>query len=263
MLESFKKYHVEESSLLYLLTEICGITRTELYTNLNMDINEEKLLKVLDAIDKYVNNNIPVQYLVGYTYFYGLKIYVNKNVLIPRFATEEVVHYVIDLARNMKSPNIIDVGTGSGCIAIALKKHLPDANVTAVDISNAALDVAKKNALINDVSINYIQNDLLSGINDKFDIIVSNPPYIDQNEYVMDLVKNNEPHLALFSPENGLYHYRMILDQSRNLLSSNGIIIFEIAYNKKQEMLALSKKYYHNIDVIKDINKNDRIMIIR
>jgi release factor glutamine methyltransferase len=263
LLESFRQYDCEESALIFLLTEICKISRSELYLKLNDVIDDEKLIELNRAIEMHVFDLIPVQYILEYTYFYGLKFLVNKNVLIPRFDTEVVVDEVIKANINYKHARIIDVCTGTGCIAIATKVNIPDADITAIEISTAAIEVAKENAKLNKVDINFIQNDLLENINGEFDIIVSNPPYIDIEEDVMSLVTNNEPHLALYSPEAGLFHYRKILEQSKSRLSKTGVIIFEIAYNKRKEMIELVEKYYSNYEIIKDLNNNDRIMIIR
>lgn len=262
LIASFDQYNKEKSALLFLTTEILGVSKSEIYQNFNQEVDEKLLEKLNEAIRDYVEKNIPVQYIIGYTYFYGCKIKVNKDVLIPRFDTEEIVDHVINYAKRFNNPRIVDVGTGSGCIAIAIKKKLPNANITAIDISHVAINIARENAINNGVSINFIVNDLLMGINDQFDIIVSNPPYIDPDESIMDLVYDNEPHLALFSSEKGLYHYRLILEQSRKILSSNGRIIFEIAYNNKQPMLELARQYYKSLTIIKDIHNNDRIMII-
>lgn len=262
LIDSFDKYNKEKSALLFLLTEILGISRSDIYQNINKEIDDSSLKKLNVAIRRYVDDNIPVQYIIGYTYFYGYKIKVNNDVLIPRFETEELVEHVISYAKKINHPRIIDVGTGSGCIAIALKKQIPDAQITAIDISEAAIAVAKENANSYGVKINFIVNNLLNGIEGDYDIIVSNPPYIDPAEDVMDLVYDNEPHIALFSSEKGLKHYRLILEQSRKLLVSNGKIFFEISYNKKHEMIDIAGKYYQNIEVIKDIHNNERIMII-
>ena len=261
LLNECKLYPKEYEACLYIITELSGLTKSELYLNLNQEIDDIILNNMRKLISSYVAKNIPVQYLIGYTYFYGLKIEVNSNVLIPRFETEEVVEKAIELIRKKGLKKIVDVGTGSGCIAIAIKKHEPMTNICAIDISKAALDVAKKNAKINQADITFLENDLLSGIEESFDMIISNPPYISRDEEVMDLVYLNEPHLALFSDNNGLYHYEEILKQSR--LSANGVIIFEIAYNKGHEMRQLAQSYYPDVQILKDINNNDRIMIIQ
>lgn len=261
LLNECKKYDKEYEACLFIITETCQISKSELYLRLNQEIDDKIYERINYLISLYINDNIPVQYLIGYTYFLGLKLKINPKVLIPRFETEEVVEKAIEIikARNLKK--IVDVGTGSGCIAIALKKAIPSINITAIDISCEALEVAKENAYLNNVEIDFVENDLLSNINDTFDMVISNPPYISRDEEVMDLVYNNEPHLALFSDNNGLYHYQKLLQQAK--IVSNGVIVFEIAYNKGQEMIELAQQYYHNVQIFKDIYNNDRIMIIQ
>ena len=176
--------------------------------------------KLEDGI-KRLNNGEPVQYIVGNVDFYGYKINVNKNVLIPRFETEELVFKTINLIKKFFNENIkiLDIGTGSGCISIALKKEIPGLDITAVDISEDALVVAKNNALENNCEINFIKSDLFNNIDDKYDLIISNPPYISYDEQIMDIVKKNEPHLALYAKNNGLYFYEEIIKNSSNYLN--------------------------------------------
>jgi len=262
LIKELKNLDGEYEAYLYLVTEIACISKSYLYLHLQDEIPLDILNKINDAINKYHHDKIPVQYIIGYTYFYGLKIYVNDKVLIPRPETEEVVERVIKESKNYIEPKIVDIGTGSGCIAIALKKMLPKAKVYAIDISKDALEVARYNASRYNLDITFLENNLLEGINEKFDIIVSNPPYIDPDEEVMSLVYNHEPHLALFSPEGGLYHYRKILEQAKVVLKENGVIILEIAYNKKSEMLKLANGFTE-AKVYQDLNQKDRIMVIR
>ena len=188
---------------------------------------------------------------------------VKKGVLIPRFETEEVVLEATKLFPKIAKINICDIGTGSGVIAISLKKHYVNSNVLAIDIEDIPIEVAKYNSKINNVEINIIKNDMLFKISETFDLIISNPPYIDINEEVMSLVYDNEPHTALFSPNCGLFHYEEILKSSKVNLRKNGYIVFEIAYNKRSEMIELVSKYYSNYKIMKDIYDNDRIMIIK
>ncbi|HHU56136.1 MAG TPA: peptide chain release factor N(5)-glutamine methyltransferase [Acholeplasmataceae bacterium] len=264
LLQKYKKLGCEYEAILFLVTEISGITKSEVYLRLNDEIPEDIFIKINDAISKYINEEIPVQYIIGYTYFYGLKIFVDESVLIPRPETEEVVERVIKEAQKYKNPKIVDIGTGSGCIAIALKKNIKNASVFAIDISKSAIEVARKNASFNQVDITFWENDLLSGIGEKFDIIVSNPPYIDPEEDVMPLVLKNEPHIALFSKNKGLYHYEKILESAKDNLNKNGVIIFEIAYNKKDEIENLAKKYsFQNISTYQDLNQKNRIVVIK
>ena len=196
------------------------------------DINYlEKYLpknKLKEGIER-LQNGEPVQYIVGNVNFYGNEIKVNKNVLIPRFETEELVEYTISYIKKMfkEKINIIDLGTGSGCIAITLKKKI-NSNVSAIDISKEALEVAKENAKKNKVEIDFIQNDMLDNISNKFDVIISNPPYISKNEEIQDIVRKNEPSLALYADNEGLYYYEKIIKQAKKNLKEKFIIAFEI-----------------------------------
>lgn len=221
--------------------------------------------KLEDGI-KRLNNGEPVQYIVGNVDFYGYKINVNKNVLIPRFETEELVFKTINLIKKNLNENIkvLDIGTGSGCISIALKKEIPGLDITAVDISEDALLVAKNNALENNCEINFIKSDLFNNIDDKYDLIISNPPYISYDEQIMDIVKKNEPHLALYAKNNGLYFYEEIIKNSSNYLNDKNIIAFEIGYLQANEIKKMAHKYYPNSNIIieKDMQEKDRFVFI-
>lgn len=221
--------------------------------------------KLEDGI-KRLNNGEPVQYIVGNVDFYGYKINVNKNVLIPRFETEELVFKTINLIKKNLNKNIkvLDIGTGSGCISIALKKEIPGLDITAVDISEDALVVAKNNALENNCEINFIKSDLFNNIDDKYDLIISNPPYISYDEQIMDIVKKNEPHLALYAKNNGLYFYEEIIENSSNYLNDKNIIAFEIGYLQANEIKKMAHKYYPNSNIIieKDMQEKDRFVFI-
>ena len=221
--------------------------------------------KLEDGI-KRLNNGDPVQYIVGNVDFYGYKINVNKNVLIPRFETEELVFKTINLIKKNLNKNIkvLDIGTGSGCISIALKKEIPGLDITAVDISEDALVVAKNNALENNCEINFIKSDLFNNIDDKYDLIISNPPYISYDEQIMDIVKKNEPHQALYAKNNGLYFYEEIIKNSSNYLNDKNIIAFEIGYLQANEIKKMSHKYYPNSNIIieKDMQEKDRFVFI-
>ena len=214
---------------------------------------------------KRLEKGEPVQYIVGNVNFYGNKIEVNKNVLIPRFETEELVEKTIKyLTDNFsKQLNIVDIGTGSGCIAIALKKKL-GCNIDAVDISNLAIDVAKKNAKLNNVDINFYQGDLLEPLHKKYDCIISNPPYISREEKIMDIVKNNEPQIALYADKNGLYYYEEILKTAHKYLNEKSIIAFEIGYTQGNEISNIAKTYFPKAEIKleKDLQQKDRFIFI-
>ena len=214
---------------------------------------------------KKLNQGIPVQYIVGSTNFYGYEIKVNKNVLIPRFETEELVEKTIEYIKKIfnKKVNIIDLGTGSGCIAISLKKEL-NCDVTAVDISNKALKVAKENATNNNVEIKFIKSNMLDKINDKYDVIISNPPYIAYDEEIMDIVKNNEPKIALYADNDGLKFYEEILKNASKNLNRKYLIAFEIGYKQAERIKKIASKYLPNsrIIIFKDLSQKDRFIFI-
>ena len=192
-----------------------------------------------------LKKNIPVQYIVGNVDFYGYKINVNENVLIPRFETELLVEKTIQYIQKYftKPIDILDIGTGSGCIAIALKKELSE-NVDAVDISLKALETAQQNAKLNDVHIHFIQSDLFSNIDQQYDVIISNPPYLSKDEDVMDIVKNNEPHLAVYAENNGLEIYDRIFKDIKKYIKKKALIAFEIGYTQEKELEMRCKKYF-------------------
>ena len=217
----------------------------------------EKNLKRLDAGE-------PVQYIVGNVNFYGFTFKVDKRVLIPRFETEELIENTLKYIDKNKELKIIDLGTGSGCIAITLKKLLPNSLVTAYDISSDALEVAYENARLNKAEINFV-NKSMENIEGTYDLIISNPPYIAHNEKIEEVVKNNEPSIALYADNNGLYFYEIILKQTLNHLNKNGVITFEIGQTQAKDIIKLINKYLINWEykVIKDLSGLDRIIIIK
>ena len=228
----------------------------------------DELLKVSKNIESDYNKLLkkyPIQYLIGYVNFYGYKIIVNKNVLIPRPETELLVDKVIKLCKNKFNSkiDILDIGTGSGCIGISLYKEIPS-NVTATDISTFALDVAKENAKINQCNINFIESDIFSNINGKYDLIISNPPYIDYSEEVDDSVKLYEPSTALYADNKGLYYYEKILMDIKKHLNEKFIIAFEIGYKQSKDITTLVNKYLSNIEIVieKDLSMKDRYIFI-
>lgn len=214
---------------------------------------------------KRLENGEPVQYIVGNVDFYGYNFLVNKNVLIPRFETEQLVEKTIDYIHKMfeKKVDIVDIGTGSGCIAITLKKEI-DCNVTAVDISENALNVAYNNALQNNCIIQFIKGDMLKPLNKKYDIIISNPPYIRYDEEIMDIVKNNEPSIALYADNDGLYYYEEILKNASKYLKDKYLIAFEIGQLQARAIKEMANIYLYNsvITIEKDLQGLDRFVFI-
>lgn len=221
--------------------------------------------KTLDEGIELLNKGIPVQYIVGNVDFYGYNFKVNENVLIPRFETEELVEKTIKYINKYfnKKVDILDLGTGSGCIAITLKKEL-DCNVDAVDISPKALEIAKLNAKNNNVDITFYEGDMLNPINKKYDVIISNPPYIAYNEEIMEIVKNNEPHTALYAEDNGLKYYKDIISNANKYLKEKSIIAFEIGEKQGKLILEYAKNYFKDsiITVEKDMQNRDRFVFI-
>lgn len=216
---------------------------------------------------KQLQEGKPIQYIIGNVDFYGNIINVNENVLIPRFETEllveKTIKYINQHFKNKKL-NIIDLGTGSGCIAIALKKILTSLEVDALDISKEAIELAKKNAHQNKVSINFIEGNMEDPLSKKYDVIISNPPYIDYGEEIMDIVKNNEPHIALYAKEKGIYYYHKIIKNLKNNLPNNYLIAFEIGHTQAKKIEELAIKYLDNPKIIieKDYSGKDRFIFI-
>ena len=217
-----------------------------------------------DAIER-LNNGEPVQYIVGNVDFYNSNFIVNKNVLIPRFETEELVLNTINFIKEYfnNKVKILDIGTGSGAIAISIKKEV-NSEVYATDISKEALEVAKENAERNNVSINFINTNIYDGIKDKFDIIISNPPYIRYDEEIDEIVKNNEPHIALYADNNGLYFYEEILKNINSILNDKYLIAFEIGKDQGEDINKLKEKYLPDANIIlkKDLEGRDRMIFI-
>ena len=221
--------------------------------------------KDIDTAIKELENGIPIQYIVGNVNFYGNTINVNSNVLIPRFETELLVDKTIKYIKtNFKNHvDILDIATGSGCIAITLKKEIYS-TVDASDISEEALKVAQENALNNKVDINFINSDMLTNITKKYDIIISNPPYLTKEDDIMDIVKNNEPEIALYAKDNGLYYYDVILKNIKNNLKDKYLIAFELGYTQGETIKNIALKYLDNINVKieKDYSNKDRFVFI-
>ena len=214
---------------------------------------------------KLLEEGLPVQYIVGEVDFYGNIFKVNKNVLIPRFETEQLIELTMEYISDKFDGvvDILDIGTGSGCIAITLKKNIK-CNVDAVDISSDALEVAEYNKKLNDVDINLFKSDMLSNVSKKYDVIISNPPYIGREEDIQGIVEKNEPHIALYADNDGLYYYEEILKNCKKNLKDNFIIAFEIGKSQGKLVKNLALKYLDNIDVFikKDLNYLDRFVII-
>ena len=248
-----------------LLGSILNINPLELNLNLNDYIEADLVNKYKDCL-KALNKGEPLQYAIGKMNFYGFDFYVDKRVLIPRFETEELVYNTnIYLQKYFQSGiKLLDLGCGSGCIGITLKKLNPNIKVTLSDISKEALEVALKNAKSNQTEVEIIESDLFKNINDKFSVIISNPPYVSKTDEIDEIVLQNEPHLALFSKNNGLFYYEEILKVATNYLNSKFLIAFEIGSSQKDAILQLISKYLSDVSVItkQDMSGRDRMVFI-
>jgi release factor glutamine methyltransferase len=259
----------EAESFFYLiLEEKQQLKRIDLALHPDLNFSEEEIV-VWNSILEQLKKEIPIQYLLGKTSFYGLDFEVNENVLIPRPETEELVDWIINTnLKIQKSGNlkILDIGTGSGCIAISLAKNIPNAEVYAIDVSEKALATAKKNAALNNVNVTFISQNILEteDLKQQFDIIVSNPPYVRnlEKEEIKKNVLDNEPHLALFVEDNdALIFYKKIAELAQKNLSERGQLYFEINQYLGKEMIDLLEKMnFKNIELRKDIYGNDRMI---
>ena len=232
------------------------------------ELNKDEEKKYFDAILK-IRKGIPLEHITHQKEFMKLSFFVDENVLIPRQDTEILVEEVIKIAQKINAKKILDLCTGSGAIAVSLAKYLPDVEISAIDISNEALKIAKKNAINNQVEnqITFISSDLFTNLNDeKFDIIVSNPPYIKSNviESLDEEVKK-EPYIALDGGEDGLYFYRKIIKESYQFLKYGGYLCLEIGFDQKIDVIELieNEEKFENTYSKKDLYDNDRVIITR
>ena len=232
------------------------------------EINPKIFILLEEALAK-LKTHVPVQYITGQAWFYNLNFEVNNFVLIPRSETEELVLEAINFLEQQKEKKVLDIGTGSGCIPITIKKNIPDVDVTSIDVSKPALEVAKRNAKINNVEINFIELDFLKENNHKnlpsFDLIISNPPYIPEKE--KDILDKNviayEPHLALFVPDNDpLIFYKKIANFAENHLEMNGKILLEVHEDFAAETAALFSKEKYIVEIKKDMQGKERMLIV-
>jgi len=232
---------------------------------------QDYLLKYKGFISKEdqeaLKKGYPVQYLVGHVDFFNVSIAINQDVLIPRFETEFLVAKIIEYLKknNLKNQKILEIGTGSGCIAIALKKERPDLDIVATDISSKALALAKINAENNNVKVNFILSDLFEVITEKFDIIVSNPPYLDKNEEIMAKVRNFEPHQALFADDNGMALLKKIIKEVPKHINKNTLIALEIGEKQGKTLKEYAQKYFPDGEVLlkNDMQNKTRYIFIR
>ena len=262
----------EISSFFFMILEdYLKISKTKHLTEPDLSIEESKVQE-LNCVISRLKKEEPIQYIIGKTEFYGLEFNVTKDVLIPRPETEELIEWILEKSVNLeRNIKILDIGTGSGCIPITLKNNIADADVQAIDVSETALTIAKKNAEENNTSIHFHKADILKtenlnfiNKNIKFDIIVSNPPYVRdlEKKEIQNNVLQNEPHLALFVPDNNpLLFYDKIADLAKIHLKKDGFLFFEInQYLGLETVDLLKEKGFTNIILKKDLYKNDRMI---
>lgn len=259
-----------EQAAQLLLLEMANMNAHNLYMEFEDAMPDSILLEYEKGIDQLVEGK-PLEHILGFTWFYGYSFKVNEDVLIPRPETEELVANILAAYdayfSSDASTTLIDVGTGSGAIAISLKKEEPRLHVMASDISQKAILVAHDNAKANDATVCFCVGDMLEPFIDrnmKVDILISNPPYIPQDEVMEDSVVNYEPHVALFGGEDGLKFYRIIFEHAPKILNTKAMMAFEIGYDQKDALSSLAKQYYPQakIEVLCDINGKDRMLFI-
>ena len=255
----------EESLAKFLLMYMLDETAEQFSNKLSEELSVEQENRYFYLINKNINEDTPLSHLVGFDYFYDRKFKVTKDVLSPRMETEELIYKVLEYIKKSKKDSfrILDLCTGSGIIAITLKKEIVEkyTEIVASDISEKALSIAIENANNNNANITFIKSDLFDNISGKFDLIISNPPYISYKDKITikDSVLNYDPHLALFAEEDGIYFYRKIIENAVHYLSKDGVIFFEIGYDQKEKIFELGKNNNFITTVYKDINDRDRI----
>lgn len=262
-----EKHDREKKVAEILLQHHLNVTRSEFFMNMHDILSPEMVAAFKEDIRKHVKTGVPVQHLTGYESFYGRDFNVNKHVLIPRPETEELVQHIIQSVDKHAEQIIVDVGTGSGVIAITLALELPHAIVYATDISEDALKVARQNAVQLGASVQFLEGDFLQPFSDhqlQADIIVSNPPYIARIEepFLSDTVKNFDPELALFADEEGLAAYKKIIKNAPKAIKSEAMLAFEIGHKQSEAVQALIHTTFPKSEskIIRDINGKERIV---
>ncbi|MDD6498217.1 MAG: peptide chain release factor N(5)-glutamine methyltransferase [Solobacterium sp.] len=269
LLYRYKK-ELDLNTLRAFLFELCNDENINLYLEKDNEARKSIVDKYESGVKRLIEGE-PLNYVLGYSYFYGYRLKVDEAVLIPRFETEELVGRVLsgyDEYFKDQKIDLADVGTGSGAIAIALKKEEDNLNVYASDISKEALEVAVLNAHNNQADIRFFEGSMLKPLienNIKLDILVSNPPYIRNDEVVEHSVRDYEPNVALFGGDDGLKFYRMIFEDAHKVLKERSMMFFEMGYDQKENLTALAREFFPSADinVYKDINNKDRMLVIK
>ena len=259
--------NLEYRAIYEFLMDILNCDRTNLIMIEDNEVDDDVLDRFSEMLADYIFDFRPIEYILGYTYFCGNKIYVNENTLIPRNETEEVVMEAIEVIKRHGYNDVLDLASGSGAIAISVKNVLPSLNVTGSDISEEALEVARRNSNSIGVNVDFVNSDILEEFikeNRKFDMIISNPPYISYDYTLPNQIIEHEPKIALYAKEDGMYYYRKIMEDFSKVLNDKGSIVFEIGYDQGDKIIKLAKELLkdYSIEVKKDISNNDRIVVI-
>lgn len=254
--------NVSKRDIEYLIKETFSLTNVDFILKQDESFDDALFVDRLEELKK----GKPVEYILGYASFCLLKFKVDENTLIPRSETEDLVYRTIEFVKKMglRKPRILDIGSGSGCISITLNKMLIDSIVESVDISSKALEVAKENNVLNNTNVEFYQSDCFEKVNGTFDVIISNPPYIDRNSYVQESVLKYEPHTALFADDNGLAIYKRIIEKLLSYVNRPSIVAFEISPDLVDRLEMLIKEHLGECEYSfeKDLNGFDRFLFI-
>ena len=258
-----KQIHSDHAKI--LLADLLGYNPLELLNHLNTKVDDDKCNMYKEEIAA-IEEGRPIQYVTGKVNFYGNQFLVNESVLIPRFETEQLVEKTIEYINRYFTDkvSVIDLGCGSGAIGITLSKKLKNVDITLLDISKKALNVAYRNALYQEVDAKFIESDMFSKVAKKYDVIISNPPYIKTNEEIEDIVKNNEPSIALYGGEEGLDLYIKILKDIKYHMNDRCLVAFEIGATQGRDVYNLIQKYLPGeiVEIKKDLAGRDRMVFI-
>ena len=268
-IESLVKNNREERAAYELLKNVLVLESYELYNKLDDILQDDEINQFNALLNEYIEGR-PLQHILGYETFLGRDIIVNEDVLIPRYETEELVenilYHIDDYFEKYDEIKVADIGSGSGAIALTLDLEEPKTKMYGVDISLDAIEVAKENSNKFEAKVEYFQGNLIEPLLDnkiKVDILVSNPPYIPDSEYVEDNVKDYEPNIALFGGKKGLDFYERIFKDANKVINERALLAFEIGHNQKEEITNLVKKYFDDeFEILKDINGKDRMLFI-
>lgn len=261
----YGKTYCHSDHVKLLLADLLNLNPLELLNHLE-DIVEDEKIDLFKKEIKSLKEGKPLQYVIGNVNFYGNRFLVNENVLIPRFETEELVENTINYLNLLRKKDlkILDIGCGSGVIGLTLKQKYPTSEVDLLDISEKAIEVAQQNAKNLNLDVNFIKSDVFENVDKKYDLIISNPPYIKDEEEIEDIVKNNEPNIALYAGKDGLDVYKKILKEVKYYMNDPCLIAFEIGMTQKEDLINLTNKYLDNviIETKKDLSDKDRMIFI-